>query len=553
MNLILNSFQKSVVVFVMMILVWVVLHGVIYFIPVDLSLEFHSSIDDTYFFIEFAPEIWLTLLGIILGTLIIVISIASQSNPKLIDYYLGDYPSLYYIWGITMGGIENIYMQLNLAINSIYWNNVIFMNVYLTLPLAIVGGIPYTFYILSYTKTSNVISKIFQENKKFIDRFVAAHDNPKNIRDYQHYLLDTINQLDDQLGYVQFKEAKSEIINRFGRSMRSFLKVKHKIEPGFFMISSGIHHDISFKTLRESFNQIEGDKTFYEHKIFRIMVGIYRDFIEKGHYDLASHCGNELAKIGITALENKQRKSVDLLLIQFNTILRIGIKQATKTSDIRGVYSSVYHYSYLINEFIKAGQNEYVLKCCRYFTYYVKELQKLSKGRPHFRFLVDALNKELQVILIRLNENNREVEFQQKILKIFADHQPDGVYHANMNELKGDGSRLIQIALILYYLEKDSEHLAHYLLGRMIDYLIGIKELSKNNIVQIVVEDCKRIKDTAATFWEDTDRGNTNIYHAPEKHQITNFVKLFHEKIGNYKEALNGRLAMEAKELTSNF
>lgn len=122
-----------------------------------------------------------------------------------------------------------------------------------------------------------------------------------------------------------------------------------------------------------------------------------------------------------------------------------------------------------------------------------------------------------------------------------------------MNELKGDGCRLIQIALILYYLEKDSEHLANYLLDRMIDYLVGIKELSKNNIVQIVVEDCKRIKETAAAFWEDTDRGNTNIYHASEKQQITNFVKLFHEKIGSYKEALNGRWSIEAsKQLTES-
>ncbi len=553
MNLILNSFQKSVLVLMMVIFVWVFLHGLIYLIPVDLSLEFHSSIDDTYFFIEFAPEIWLTLLGIILGTLIIVISIASQSNPKLIDYYLGDYPSLYYIWGITMGSMENIYMQLNLAVDSIYWNNVIFMNVYLILPLAIFGGIPYTFYILSYTKTSNVISKIFQENKKFIDRLASDNDEPKKVRDYQHYLLDTINQLDDQLGYVQFKEAKSEIINRFGRSMRSYLRIKHQIQPGFFMISSGIHHDISFKTLGESFNQIERDKTFYEHKIFRILVGTYRDLIEQGHHDLASQCGNELAKIGNTALETKQKKSIDLVLIQFNTILRIGIKQATKTADIRGVYNSVYHYNYLIHDFIKAGQNEYVLRSCKYFTYYVSELYKLSKDQPHFRFLVDALNKELQVILIRLHENDREMEFQQKILKIFADLEPDRSYHANINDLKNDGTRLIQIALILYYLEKDSEHLANYLLDRMIDYLVGIKELSKNNIVQIVVEDCKRIKETAAAFWEDTDRGNTNIYHAPQKYQITNFVKLFHDKIANYKEALNGRWSMEAsKELTKS-
>ena len=552
MNLILNSFQKSVVVFSVVIVVWLILHLLISLVPVDLSLEFHSSIDDTYFFIEFAPEIWLTLLGIILGTLIIVISIASQSNPKLIDYYLGDYPSLYYIWGITMGSMENIYMQLNLAVNSIYWNNVIFMNVYLILPIAILGGIPYTFYILSYTKTSNVISKIFQENKKFIKLVSTDKDEPKKIRDYQHYLLDTVNQLDDQLGYVQFKEAKSEIINRFGRSMRHYLRVKHNINPGFFTISSGIRHDISFKTLGESFTQIERDKTYYEHKIFRILVGTYRDLVEKGQHDLASQCGNELAKIGITALETKEEKAIDLVLIQFNTIIRIGIKLATKTRDIRGVYNIIYHYNYLIQNFIKEGQNEYVLRGFKYLTYYVRELYKLSKNQPHFRFLIDALYKELQVVLIRLHEQDCEMSFQNKVLRIFADLQPDRTYYSNMNELRVDGTRIIQIALILFYLDRDSEHLANRLLDSLIAHLVSIDELSKNNIVQIIVDDCKRIKETDSAFWEDTDRGNTNIYHSPEKSQITVFVKLFHEKIGNYKDVLNGRWSKEVQKELAN-
>lgn len=552
MSLILNSFQKSVVVFTAVIVVWSVLHFILIWVPIDLSLEFHSSIDDTYFFIEFAPEIWLTLLSLILGTLIIVISIASQSNPKLIDYYLGDYPSLYYIWGITIGGMENIYMQLNLAVNSVYWNNVIFMNVYLILPLAVLGGIPYTFYILSYTKTSNVISKIFLENRKFI-KLVASHEaNPSRVRNYQHYLLDTINQLDDQLGFVQFKEAKSEIINRFGRSLRHYLRLKASIRPEYFSISQEIKHDISFKTLGESLNQIEFDQTFYEHKVFRILVGTYRDQVEKGYHDLASQCGNELAKIGITAMESNQPKSVELTLIQLNTIMRIGLKLATKTRDIRAVYNSVYHYSLLIKYFIEKGHKDYILKCCKYLSYYVRELYKLCVDQPHFRFLVDALFKELQVVLVRLNNHHFDIEFQEKILKIFAGLRPQNG-QTNLNDLRTDGTRLIRIALILYYLDQNRESLADYLLEDMIDHLVKIKELTKNDIVHIVVDDCKRINESTPTFWEDTDRGNANIYHSPEKVQITNFIKLFHEKIGHSKERFNGRWSEKAAQiLTTN-
>lgn len=551
MSLILNSFQKSVVVFSVVIVAWTILHLILLFVPVDLSLEFHSSIDDTYFFIEFAPEIWLTLLSLILGTLIIVISIASQSNPKLIDYYLGDYPSLYYIWLITIGGMENIYMQLNLAINSIYWNNVIFMNVYMILPLAVLGGIPYTFYILSYTKTSNVISKIFLENRKFIKRIASQTATPSRVKSYQHHLLDTINQLDDQLGYVQFKEAKSEIINRFGRSIRHYLREKSNMDPGFFATSQAVRHDISFKTLGESLEQIEFDQTFYEHKVFRILVGTYRDQVERGYHDIASQCGNELAKIGITSLESKQHKSVELTLVQFNTIMRIGIKLATKTRDIRAVYNSVYHYSLLIKYFIERGQKEYILKCCKYLSYYVTELYKLCIDQPHFRFLIDALFKELQVVLVRLNNHDYDIEFQERILKIFAKLRPQAG-HVSITDIRSDGTRLIRIALILYYLDQNREKLADYLLDDMIDHLIQVKELTKNDIVHIVVDDCKRINETTPTFWEDTDRGNANIYHSPEKIQVTNFIKLFHEKIGQSKERFNGRWSEKASQVLTN-
>ena len=47
--------------------------------------------------IGFAPEVWQAILAMVLGTLILVISIASQSIPKLIDLYMKDLTSLIYV------------------------------------------------------------------------------------------------------------------------------------------------------------------------------------------------------------------------------------------------------------------------------------------------------------------------------------------------------------------------------------------------------------------------------------------------------------------------
>ena len=54
--------------------------------------------------IGFAPEVWQAILAMVLGTLILVISIASQSIPKLIDLYMKDLTSLIYVWFLIASG-----------------------------------------------------------------------------------------------------------------------------------------------------------------------------------------------------------------------------------------------------------------------------------------------------------------------------------------------------------------------------------------------------------------------------------------------------------------
>ena len=68
----------------------------------------------------FSAEVWQALLGMILGTLILVISIASQSIPKLIDLYMKDLPSLLYVWFLIVSGMHailvNLYADIDLSL-----------------------------------------------------------------------------------------------------------------------------------------------------------------------------------------------------------------------------------------------------------------------------------------------------------------------------------------------------------------------------------------------------------------------------------------------------
>jgi hypothetical protein len=106
--------------------------------------------------IDFGPEVWLATVAMVLGTLIIVISIASQSTPKLIDLYMRDWLSLAYLWFMLLAMLQNILLQNNLTGT---WEAKLeaFLNAYIYLPLALILAIPYIFYMLSNTKTSKVV------------------------------------------------------------------------------------------------------------------------------------------------------------------------------------------------------------------------------------------------------------------------------------------------------------------------------------------------------------------------------------------------------------
>ncbi|MFY0628184.1 MAG: hypothetical protein JXR07_17935 [Reichenbachiella sp.] len=522
-----ESTKRALTVFSSIIISFAIWHIFLINVDWDFSEIFHRHIDSKSFFIEFAPEIWLTLLSLVLGTLIIVISIASQSNPKLIDYYIGDYPSLIFTCFITLAGIENIYLQLNLSVDSIFYENIIFVNAYLLMPLAVLSIIPYAFYILSYTKTSSLIQTITKANRRMIEKSFKKQSK-KGAEKIQLVLLATINQLDDQHGYVSFKEPKSDIIHSLGELTRYFLENKHRADPKIFSITQSIKKDISFKTLIDEFATIEKSQTFFEHKVFKIYTGIYLQLINQGYHDLAALCSHELSRIGVISFQTNNLKILDLSFIQFNTYLRFGIKYASQNTDIRHVFNAVFHYTQLILFLVSKGKNESVIKGCEYLTYYGKEIYKLSFTDPHFIFLIDSFTSEIQRVLIAMNDAGFEENTQMQVLKIYATIEPTIKNKKHLDRVRNNNSRSIKIGLILFYLNKQEVDFVDELIEDILD---DLAYFDTEEVLKIVKNDCLYIKSNQPKFWEFSDRGDKNIYYSPHKNHLQEFYKLFTNKL----------------------
>lgn len=498
-----------------------------YLLPVSL-LDLLGSESQDHALMDFAPEIWLSLLAFVFGTLIIVISIASEKAPKLIDLFVLEYWSRLFIWLIALSSMENIYLHFIDNNHTLFSANFVFLNNYIFLPASVIAAIPYIFYILKFTKSSNVIKKIYDENLRAI-RSARRNTSEISINLNHHSLFETINQLHDLLQYIEFKEPKADIIHRFGKSLRFYLGQKKKFNVNYFKLTDSVKNDISFRTLGEKYRQIEIEGTFYEQKILRVLGTSYLLLIKENHYDLASLCGSELYASGKTANDLSDQQAVNTVLVHFNTILRFGINHGLKTREIRNVYNTIYHYSQLVNTFIEKREEERVVECCRYFAFYANEVGKLSVSEPLFVFLVETFAIELKKMLMSLHIHDFSREQQIIILRMFNELNNEKKTRILEEQwIHSGGLRLIQIALCLFYMTRQEYKFMEMTVAAIVKQMRG---LSKNQITQIIRQDCDRIKEEREDFWEETDQGSRNIYYSEHKVELGAFYDYVSEKI----------------------
>jgi hypothetical protein len=524
-----KSITRALHAFITALLSLAVLNFIAFLVPFNFLTFFAGSELDRNTIINYAPEVWLALLAFVFGTLIIVISIASESTPKLIDLFVKDYKSRYYIWIITLSILQNVFLQLIHTQHTVFFDNLIYFNNYVLLPFFIVLAIPYIFYILRYTKNSNVIQKIYDENRSAIRSAIKLTNTPLKINENHQVIFETINQLQDLLQYVQFKEPKAEIINKFGKSLRFYIERKRLFNDRYFKLSYAVQNDISFKTLVDKFSTIEKGKIFYEQKVLNAFTSSYHLLIQESLFDLASLCGNELYESGKTAIEMEDDAALELIIVHFNTLIRFGMNQGLKTKEIRNVYNMIFHYTQLVNALIQKRKEDKIIQCCRYLNFYGNETGKLSASDQVFVFLHDAFAIGLKKTLFSLYENHFDRPLQLAVLKMFNELcSQEIVRMANVKGVNYSNTRIIQVALCLFYLEHEEKQFTEITTDFMLKDLRNLHPEAAEKVINSL---CDRIGEEAESFWEETDQGNRNIFYSPHKGRIPDLHKYLHSKL----------------------
>lgn len=472
--------------------------------------------------ISFAPEVWLGVVGLVLGTLIIIITIASQMIPRLIDLYMNDMPSLYFGWLIILSALHTILIVENTRPASS------FLNVYVLLPISLIFVFSYVYYILRQTKPSAIIRNLYKNTRIVIKDLTKPGlkkyvTDKRNAEGFQIALLTSMNQLDNIFHSVNFKEYQAQTVRVTSQLVRDFIEVKKNIPTAFFEMTETIEQDTSFQTLSGQYKEIQDNRTFFEVKCFRILGDAYFKFLNINSFDLASLCGSELVKIGKKVCETNDDNLISLVLVRFNTMMRFAIKDGSSKNDPRNLYTLAYHYGKFIEQLIVAGKVAAVKQAVWYLQWYSSQVYLQSQVQKNLMFISAVLTSEMKNLLMLVYNLEWDIETQISLVSGFLKMDNPASGNANNTEIILTQVLQIQVSLCLFYLEANTEN--SLLLSSLIieDICKDLKNYPKNQSDKMLKDLLFQFKIHGPMFWEDTERGTSNIFYSPHTSQLSTF------------------------------
>jgi hypothetical protein len=476
--------------------------------------------------IDFAPEVWLSILGATLGTLVIAISIAAQNIPKITELYMQDWCSLLYMW-FVIGGACHAVIAKSVKMFGVSRPSSMVLNINVLLPIAVLVVFPYVFHVLRAIQPNTVIDKIYHHHLKQLgyltNRRSRGSLRHRSQQEAIHQeLLTSLNQLETFLEYLAFTEPKLQIIQRLSQVLQRFISIKSQIDPHFFRVSAAVRSDVSFQTMIDQFPMLKHRPTFYEQKVFRLFGNAYAQFLEAANFDLAALCGAELRRIGSVAISVQEQSILNLVAVRFNTMLRFALKHGESHNEARNLYTLIFHYRGFIEDLVRQGEQETAQHCFHYLRNYGNEAYALGQRSPALYFIVNVFAAEMRSLLILVYEQNWSLESQHQLLnellKVDSPPQPDPL-SPDLRHLNS-GVRALQISLALFYLHVGLQTFVDYIVEDLLD---DLKVLGKPLFQDAIGEICDRLQSAQPTFWEDTDRGNTNLYFTPHLHYLQDF------------------------------
>ena len=536
-----RSLYAALIIFSGMVLADFLFRAYLFPVYTDFLQNLGANPDWSQLDVGFAPIVWLSFFAIILGSLTVVISFAAQNVPKLIDLYMDHWPSLLFVWWSAACLVHALTLKV-LAEGGIQIIPSLVFNFHVLLAVSLVIGFPFVLSILRSTKTSKVIeillnggySKINLLAAKGSAGTISLHEQAK----IQYELFEELNQLIDLLVYVPFKEPKAQVIEGIGALLRHYVKLKPKIPELFFKVDERIQDDISFRTMKNLMAEVEKTRTFYEQKSFRLIGNVYNVFLDAGEFDLSTMCVEQLSQVGKTAIACDDQELIEVITVRLNTHFRFALKHGQHHNEPRNLYNLVFYYGQFIGYLMEYKDVGRIKTCIGYFVFYAQQCFNAIQHAKSLAFILDVLAFEMQKLLIKIYQENWDRELQDEMLQmflVFDNFQDMDKNFAVQFFSQNHGIRLLHIVLALFYLNQQEDEFALKIAKDTIQDMDLMGETLFNKTMSTIYA---RLKFSGPTFWEDTDRGNMNIYYTPYQDEMSSFKKIQQELLLQNKKKI---------------
>jgi hypothetical protein len=472
----------------------------------------------------YAPIVWTLHFAFILGSITVVVSLAAQSTPKLIDLYMENIPTLVAVWWTFACTMHDYTIKLLPELGYDVASSLVF-NYHVLMPIYLLGCFPFILAVLMSTKTHAVIQNVLAGSQTLLGKVRDRREKEAYPKE-QFNLFEAQNQLIDLLTYTPYKEPKAQIIEGLGDLLVEYAALKRELPANFFQIQPNIRADISFKTMQSEMETIEKTRLFFEQKSLRLIGNVYITFLENGAFDLSTLCTEQVGRLGRRAIELQDDDLISLVMVRFNTHLRFALKHALLNNEPRNLYNLIFHYGLFMDAHTCADMIDRVKTCFFYMTFYNNECFKATQQAPSVGFILDVIATEMKKVMIRVAERQWDETIHDTLLQSFLQlDNPTGAERPQIVAFfsKSHGIRLLHIGLALHYLHEGDERRARVIAQDTMQdrALLGEETFEKN--MKIIFA---RLKFSGPTFWEDTDRGNLNIYYTPNADQLDNFAEL---------------------------
>jgi hypothetical protein len=216
--------------------------------------------------------------------------------------------------------------------------------------------------------------------------------------------------------------------------------------------------------------------------------------------------------------------------------MRFAIKHAVRNNEPRNLYNLAFHYSSLLKGYVDYNKEELLKQSYFYFKFYSNEIYKQAAKNPSLYFIVDVLTAELKKITILISEKTWDNQLQEHLIKeiLQLDNPPD-YSKEGLDQSVNNGVRVLQIGLALHFIKINNINFAETIVSDVLDDLAFFDNQTYLKLMEGLYN---RIRFSGPTFWEDTDRGNTNIYYTPDSNKIDDFKKILSKQMKGRLEKL---------------